>query len=418
VPLIWTPTLTPQAANKDSLPMPAFISNPDNPKEPAKIPILKHASRLGISLSEYNPNKSVIGIHASWMARLKDENDNLWETIDHGIAKGAFTHADKIIFDCSWEGWQYNESDYSILHALLDRRGIKRCNVSIISQNLDHQNRYNHTFGANQLRLLSFNSPIAELSHRYAETYVYKGGIDMLLDSVSTSSLRNASKSVLCMNNMLKPHRLALSFAVNQLCDNDCMMSCAKPADDDSNLVGYAKSYINNTALPTSNLDTFVSSLPRIIDSSPGTFETRDIGTFSFFDLEHISCFATAISESEMSEDSPIRITEKTIKTLAIGRPFVLFGNQGSLDYIKQLGFKTMEEVIDEDYDNIYSKHERFAKALAALETLIKIKRDKKDDKLISSLSLVCEHNIRHMAEGFSDICRRSLFEVLTSAAD
>ena len=50
-------------------------------------------------------------------------------------------------------------------------------------------------------------------------------------------------------------------------------------------------------------------------------------------------------------------ITEKTIKNLYIGKPFLLFGGAGSLQKLHSFGFKTFSPWIDESYDkesNIY----------------------------------------------------------------
>ena len=55
-------------------------------------------------------------------------------------------------------------------------------------------------------------------------------------------------------------------------------------------------------------------------------------------------------NETKKAHDG-IFITEKTWKPIAYGNPFVVNGDNGSLDYLKQLGFKTFDKWWDESYD-------------------------------------------------------------------
>lgn len=52
-------------------------------------------------------------------------------------------------------------------------------------------------------------------------------------------------------------------------------------------------------------------------------------------------------------------ITEKTVKNLYIGKPFVVIGGLGTLERIQNQGFKTFSPWIDESYDGIKNIHER-----------------------------------------------------------
>lgn len=57
---------------------------------------------------------------------------------------------------------------------------------------------------------------------------------------------------------------------------------------------------------------------------------------------------------TETAYDYPVRfLTEKTFKAFLNRRPFVIVGPAGSLQELKQLGFKTFDSILDESYDNI-----------------------------------------------------------------
>lgn len=53
-------------------------------------------------------------------------------------------------------------------------------------------------------------------------------------------------------------------------------------------------------------------------------------------------------------------ITEKTVKNLYIGKPFLMMCGAGSLAHLRSVGFKTFSPWIDESYDTIQNNYLRF----------------------------------------------------------
>ena len=53
-------------------------------------------------------------------------------------------------------------------------------------------------------------------------------------------------------------------------------------------------------------------------------------------------------------------ITEKTLKPLAHGRPFIIVGPVDSLKALNNYGFRTFSSIIDETYDSINDDEQRF----------------------------------------------------------
>ena len=64
------------------------------------------------------------------------------------------------------------------------------------------------------------------------------------------------------------------------------------------------------------------------------------------------------ISETFFFTDE-IHITEKTYKPIAYKQPFIMMGAKGSLQHIKDMGFKTFDQWWSEEYDNIADPVER-----------------------------------------------------------
>jgi hypothetical protein len=60
------------------------------------------------------------------------------------------------------------------------------------------------------------------------------------------------------------------------------------------------------------------------------------------------------ITETNFNE-SEVHITEKTWKAIYLGRPFVISASKGHLKTLRDMGFKTFNSVINEDYDDMKS---------------------------------------------------------------
>lgn len=79
-------------------------------------------------------------------------------------------------------------------------------------------------------------------------------------------------------------------------------------------------------------------------------------------------------------DDTRIHLTEKTLRPIACGKPFVLIATPGCLEYLKDYGFQTFASCIDETYDRITDPLDRLQavikvmKGIAALPSTSKTK--------------------------------------------
>jgi hypothetical protein len=58
-----------------------------------------------------------------------------------------------------------------------------------------------------------------------------------------------------------------------------------------------------------------------------------------------------------MLYDEAIHITEKTYKSIYLGLPFVVSATKGHLKHLRDMGFKTFDSIINEDYDEMSGKN-------------------------------------------------------------
>jgi hypothetical protein len=73
---------------------------------------------------------------------------------------------------------------------------------------------------------------------------------------------------------------------------------------------------------------------------------------------------------SETDSISDFWFTEKTARCLCTGKPFVLIAGQHSLLHLREMGFKTFGDVIDESYDRYTNPHERIKHLISSLKML------------------------------------------------
>lgn len=87
-------------------------------------------------------------------------------------------------------------------------------------------------------------------------------------------------------------------------------------------------------------------------------------------------------------DDSRLHITEKTLRAIATGQPFILCATAGSLEYLRSYGFKTFDQCWDESYDQIQDPVQR-------LQAVIQLMQDLKD-KDITAAQEIARYNQQH----------------------
>jgi hypothetical protein len=86
------------------------------------------------------------------------------------------------------------------------------------------------------------------------------------------------------------------------------------------------------------------------------------------FDIKDYEATDIEIVLETLFDDERLHLTEKSLRPIACGQPFILAGTHGSLKYLRSYGFKTFMHVWDERYDLIVDPEER----LIAIADLMK----------------------------------------------
>ena len=106
-------------------------------------------------------------------------------------------------------------------------------------------------------------------------------------------------------------------------------------------------------------------------------------------------------------------LTEKTFKAIALEMPFVLAAPAGSLEYMREYGFRTFSDVFDESYDqetNDIQRIEKIVKLLKDIDSLSVRERQ----QIHRACLPAAEHNYHHFYHGgLTDILWPELINML-----
>lgn len=111
------------------------------------------------------------------------------------------------------------------------------------------------------------------------------------------------------------------------------------------------------------------------------------------------------IIETNINLMHEFHLTEKTIKCLITGIPFVLMAGPGYLQKLKSLGFKTFDNLWSEEYDQIEDFDDRMAEIVKLINLLNDFDWDNHRDSLIE----IAQYNRLHLAYFNNTLMKRQL---------
>jgi hypothetical protein len=141
--------------------------------------------------------------------------------------------------------------------------------------------------------------------------------------------------------------------------------------------------YINPLWQPTHRLE----------DYAPPTTATSCFS--ADFDLNDYNQTDFEVVLETLFDDSRIQLTEKILRPIACGHPFLLLGTPGSLDYLKRYGFKTFSNIINEDYDKITNPQMRMQAIVDVMLDIANWSVETRNSNMIK-LKKITEYNRQH----------------------
>jgi len=109
--------------------------------------------------------------------------------------------------------------------------------------------------------------------------------------------------------------------------------------------------------------------------------------------------------------------TEKTVKCILFGHPFIIIGLPNTLSYLRKLGFMTFGRFIDESYDNIQDDDKRLCAAFEQIDNLAALNYN--DLQLQRKKMIpILKHNYKRFFEIHNSLPNIEMVNLLEQLAD
>jgi hypothetical protein len=206
-------------------------------------------------------------------------------------------------------------------------------------------------------------------------------------------------KTFLCFNRRYNDHRLMLYLAMVQrgLIDQ-CYYSMDKTQPESNRSFvencKYLISRFSDMGLDSSNVLAADKLLPLVLDNP--NFASYPMET-SVDPVKHLydNSLVNIVTETYFC-NKIIHITEKTYKPIAFMQPFILLGAAGSLQHVKDMGFKTFGEFWDETYDLELDDKQRFNKIMSVIESIATWTEQQRIEFTFKVKDIV-DYNVNHL---------------------
>jgi hypothetical protein len=134
------------------------------------------------------------------------------------------------------------------------------------------------------------------------------------------------------------------------------------------------------------------------------------------FDIEDYETTDIEVVLETLFDDKRLHLTEKSLRPIACGQPFILASTHGSLEYLRGYGFKTFGDIWNESYDNIEDPQKRLCAIVDLMKQISSWDSDTRERNIAKARS-IAEHNRRHfLSQDFFDTIINELKTNLTAA--
>ena len=152
------------------------------------------------------------------------------------------------------------------------------------------------------------------------------------------------------------------------------------------------------------NIDNLICHTSRKIHSSASA-------SYDVYDYKNS---AIDIVLETVFDRNKIQLTEKILRPIACGKPFILVSEKGSLEYIKSYGFKTFDTLIDEDYDSISDPEKRLYAIVETMKKFSQIPQNEKNRLLSKMHDIATENKKWFFSQDFFKIINNELIRNMT----
>ena len=304
--------------------------------------------------------------------------DRLWLSIAAGRTK--------LVLDGSPEGVSVADMEVQSIHRLLNDRGIRRSNVSYVTQDRMFEADYSalcSRLGEEPMHILVYDYFVQRLAMDLP-----KHGAALYEQRLQAFEAAGQARERVFLSLNYTPRPIKLMFLLS-LFEHDLWEDGVVSfggfdwRGDGSDSMKRLRKHIR--LMPGfedlgCRLSGHVEALHAKgrITFGLGDDPTKYVkNTYFASDLgEYASTWFSVVTETEMG-DRRCRLTEKSFKPLLNFHPMLVFGNPFTLELVRKYGFETFGDLFDESYDEETDPRRRFEMVFAQLKRLCRQDRER-----------------------------------------
>lgn len=136
----------------------------------------------------------------------------------------------------------------------------------------------------------------------------------------------------------------------------------------------------------------------------------------AYYHSHDFSTTAISLVLETLFADDRIHLTEKILRPIACGHPFVLAAGPGSLSLLRSYGFETFHPYIDESYD-LESRHDERLKLICKeVDRLLNLPLAQQNYVILQCRSIAQKNKLRFFSAGFLDQIQQELYTNVMAA--
>jgi hypothetical protein len=154
------------------------------------------------------------------------------------------------------------------------------------------------------------------------------------------------------------------------------------------------------------------------VEWKPFLESTADSNYSADFDLTDYNATDIEIVLETLFDDDRLHLTEKSLRPIAVGQPFILAATHGSLEYLRRYGFQTFGDIWDETYDTIVAPGDRLKAIVKLISEIASWDPVTKANKMLQAQAIVDYNREYFFSTAFFNKIKKELVDNLSQAFD
>lgn len=332
---------------------------------------------------------------------------SLRRALDNEASRALIGRGAAVLLDGSEEGYAFSPRSFAELHGVLGEAGIAPGRLVLATQNFALAPAYRAWAAAQGLPAplrIAVHHHFLRLAAQEAAAALGRDGLRARLEAEIAAAGGSARPHrVLCLNHKARPHRL---IAVGRLARLGILETSRVSFhgggggvwSDLARNLELARRHWPRHLDDIAAFEAMAGRLPLELDEpAPGTSRQRA------FAAPHAPHFVQAalslVTETEMGSAQVRRFTEKSVKPLAFGQLMLVLGPPRTLATLREYGFRTFGDVVDESYDELQDQASRLGAVLAEFDRVASLPPEDLGE-VLRRASDTLAHNLSWFADG------------------